>query len=154
MSAFWTSRPTIPAPASGCLHPTEKAHLPQRLAQGPGDRRPVCPCTRARASQELVGRLPHRFTHLGAQIAQVEFSLDFLHRHEHVIMAGPVGVGKPFLAQALGYAVRTGHSVRFTRADAFFRTLSMAGHARKADPALFPHPASGVAEPLQASPTR
>ena len=53
------------------------------------------------------------------------FSLDFLNRHEHVIMAGPVGVGKSFLAQALGYAaVRTGHSVRFTRADAFFRTLA------------------------------
>lgn len=53
------------------------------------------------------------------------FSLDFLNRHEHVIFVGPVGVGKSFLAQALGYAaVRAGHSVRFTRADAFFRTLA------------------------------
>lgn len=52
------------------------------------------------------------------------FSLDFINRHEHVLFAGPVGVGKSFLAQALGYAVvRAGHSVRFTRADAFFRTL-------------------------------
>jgi len=53
------------------------------------------------------------------------FSLDFINRHEHVLFVGPVGVGKSFLAQALGYAaVRAGHSVRFTRADAFFRTLA------------------------------
>lgn len=53
------------------------------------------------------------------------FSLDFLNRHEHVLFVGPVGVGKSFLAQALGYAaVRAGHNVRFTRADAFFRTLA------------------------------
>ena len=53
------------------------------------------------------------------------FSLDFLNRHEHVLFVGPVGVGKSFLSQSLGYAaVRAGHSVRFIRADAFFRTLS------------------------------
>jgi DNA replication protein DnaC len=55
------------------------------------------------------------------------FSLDFLNRHEHVLFVGPVGVGKSFLSQALGYAVvRAGHSVRFIRADAFFRTLAQA----------------------------
>jgi len=53
------------------------------------------------------------------------FSLDFMNRHEHVLLVGPVGVGKSFLSQALGYAaVRAGHSVRFIRADAFFRTLA------------------------------
>jgi DNA replication protein DnaC len=53
------------------------------------------------------------------------FSLDFLNRHEHVLFVGPVGVGKSFLSQSLGYAaVRAGHSVRFIRADAFFRTLA------------------------------
>jgi len=53
------------------------------------------------------------------------FSLDFLNRHEHVLFVGPVGVGKSFLSQSLGYAaVRAGYSVRFIRADAFFRTLS------------------------------
>ena len=53
------------------------------------------------------------------------FSLDFLNRHEHVLFVGPVGVGKSFLSQAIGYAaVRAGHSVRFIRADAFFRTLA------------------------------
>jgi len=53
------------------------------------------------------------------------FSLDFVNRHEYVLFVGPVGVGKSFLAQALGYAaVRAGHSVRFTRTDAFFRSLA------------------------------
>jgi len=55
------------------------------------------------------------------------FSLNFLSRHEHVLLVGPVGVGKSFLAQSLGYAaVRAGHSVRFIRADIFFRTLAQA----------------------------
>jgi len=59
------------------------------------------------------------------RLVDAAFSLDFLGRHEHVLFVGPVGVGKSFLAQALGYAaVCAGHSVRFTRADAFFRTLA------------------------------
>ena len=37
---------------------------------------------------------------------------------------GPPGVGKSFLAQALGYsAVRAGQTVRFTHADDFFKTM-------------------------------
>lgn len=53
------------------------------------------------------------------------FSLDFINRHKDVLFVGPVGVGKSFLAQALGYAaVRAGHSVCFARADAFFRSLA------------------------------
>ena len=40
---------------------------------------------------------------------------------------GPAGVGKSFLAQALGYAaVRSGHTVRFIRADGFFKAMSQA----------------------------
>ncbi|MFC1593172.1 ATP-binding protein [Candidatus Omnitrophota bacterium] len=59
------------------------------------------------------------------RVLDTVFSLDFINRHEHVLLSGPVGVGKSFLTQALGYAdVRTGHSVSFTRADAFFRTLA------------------------------
>ena len=55
------------------------------------------------------------------------FSLDFLNRHEHVLFVGPVGVGKSFLAQALGYAAsRAGHNVRFTRTDVYFITLAQA----------------------------
>ena len=62
---------------------------------------------------------------LDRRLVDTAFSLDFLSRHEHVLFVGPVGVGKSFLAQALGYtAVRAGHSVRFTRADVFFRTLA------------------------------
>jgi len=59
------------------------------------------------------------------RLVDAVFSLDFVNRHEHVLFVGPVGVGKSFLAQALGYAaVRAGHSVRFNRADAFFRSLA------------------------------
>jgi DNA replication protein DnaC len=62
---------------------------------------------------------------LDRRLLDAVFSLDFLNRHEHVLFVGPVGVGKSFLAQALGYAaVRAGSSVRFTRTDAFFRTLA------------------------------
>ncbi len=61
------------------------------------------------------------------KLLDAAFSLDFVSRHEHVLFVGPVGVGKSFLAQALGYAaVRAGHSVRFTRADDLLRTLAQA----------------------------
>ena len=54
-------------------------------------------------------------------------SLEFLDKHEHVLLVGPAGVGKSFLAQALGYsAVRAGHAVRFIHADHFFRAMSQA----------------------------
>ena len=52
-------------------------------------------------------------------------TLGFLARHEHVLFVGPVGVGKTFLAQAVGIAaVRAGHAVLFTRADRFFKDLA------------------------------
>lgn len=58
---------------------------------------------------------------------QAVFSLAFLQRYEHVLFVGPVGVGKTFLAQALGVAaVRAGHPVLFTRADALFKDLAQA----------------------------
>ncbi len=53
------------------------------------------------------------------------FALEFLSRSEHVLLVGPVGVGKSFMAQALGYAaVKTGYSVRFARADHFFGDMA------------------------------
>ena len=53
------------------------------------------------------------------------FSLEFLAKHEHALLVGPAGVGKTFLAQALGYtAVRAGHAVRFLHSDDFFRAMS------------------------------
>ena len=58
---------------------------------------------------------------------QAVFTLAFLTRHEHVLFVGPVGVGKTFLAQAVGVAaVRAGHATLFTRADAFFKDLAQA----------------------------
>lgn len=61
------------------------------------------------------------------RLLDAAFSLDFIARHEHVILVGPVGVGKSFLAQSLGYAaVRAGNSARFIRADDFLRTLAQA----------------------------
>ncbi len=55
------------------------------------------------------------------------FSLEFLDKHEHVLLAGPAGVGKSFLAQALGYAaIRAGHTVCFSHADDFFKAMSQA----------------------------
>lgn len=61
------------------------------------------------------------------RLLDAAFSLDFIARHEHVILVGPVGVGKSFLAQALGYAaVRAENSARFIRADDLLRTLAQA----------------------------
>lgn len=51
-------------------------------------------------------------------------SLRFLEAHQHVVVLGPVGVGKTFLASAIGHiACRQGYRVRFQRADAMLRTL-------------------------------
>jgi len=59
-----------------------------------------------------------------------QFSLGFLDRHEDVIFLGPVGVGKTFLAGALGHAAcRAGHQVLFLRADRMFQIL----HQSRAD---------------------
>ena len=44
-----------------------------------------------------------------------------------MLLVGPAGVGKSFMAQALGYAaVRAGHTVRFIHADDYFRTMTQA----------------------------
>ncbi len=51
-------------------------------------------------------------------------SLRFLEEHQHVVILGSVGVGKTFLANALGHtACRHGYGVRFLRADAMLRLL-------------------------------
>ena len=53
------------------------------------------------------------------------FGLHFLERHENVILCGPVGVGKSFLAQALGHAAcRAGYRVLFSRADRLLKSLA------------------------------
>ncbi len=58
------------------------------------------------------------------------FSLGFLNRHEDAIFMGPVGVGKTFLAGALGHSsCRAGKKVLFTRADSILKEL----HQSRAD---------------------
>ena len=55
-------------------------------------------------------------------------SLRFLEAHAHVAMVGPCGVGKTFLAHALGHiACRRGYSVLALRVDKMLKTLK---HAR------------------------
>jgi DNA replication protein DnaC len=51
-------------------------------------------------------------------------SLRFLEAHRHVVVLGPVGVGKTFVTQALGHiACRHGYHVCFSRADEMLRRL-------------------------------
>jgi DNA replication protein DnaC len=51
-------------------------------------------------------------------------SLRFLETHRHVVVLGPVGVGKTFIAQALGHlACVHGYHVRFVRADDMLHRL-------------------------------
>lgn len=55
-------------------------------------------------------------------------TLRFLETHHHVAIVGPVGVGKTFLAHALGHiACRRGYSVLALRTDRMLKTLK---HAR------------------------
>ncbi len=55
-------------------------------------------------------------------------SLRFFEQHHHVALVGPAGVGKTFLAHALGHiACRHGHTVLAVRADKMLKTLK---HAR------------------------
>jgi DNA replication protein DnaC len=55
-------------------------------------------------------------------------SLRFLETHHHVLIVGPVGVGKTFLAHALGHiACRRGHSVLALTMDKVLKSLR---HAR------------------------
>jgi DNA replication protein DnaC len=50
--------------------------------------------------------------------------LRFLEEHKHIVLLGSVGVGKTFLANALGnIACAHGYRVRMLRADAMLRTL-------------------------------
>ena len=65
------------------------------------------------------------------------FSLGFLERQEDVILLGPVGVGKTFLACALGHAAcRAGYPVLFLRADRLFQGLHQARADHSSEKAL------------------
>lgn len=68
-----------------------------------------------------------RVTYDEALLAEL-VSLRFVEAHRHVTIVGPVGVGKTFIAHALGHiACRRGHTVLALRAD---RLLKMLKHAR------------------------
>jgi DNA replication protein DnaC len=55
------------------------------------------------------------------------FNLGFIERQEDVVFLGPVGVGKTFLACALGHAAcRAGYEVLFLRADHLLQHLHQA----------------------------
>ncbi len=54
-------------------------------------------------------------------------TLRFLDSHHHVLMLGPVGVGKTFLANALGHiACRRGRTVLMSRTDVLLKQLKAA----------------------------
>lgn len=58
------------------------------------------------------------------------FSLGFIQRREDVIFLGPAGVGKTFLASALGHAAcRAGNNVLFLRTDKMLKLM----HQSRAD---------------------
>lgn len=58
------------------------------------------------------------------QLVKNLFGLSFLERRENVVFTGPVGVGKTFLAAALGHSVcRTQKNVLFIRGDVMLRQL-------------------------------
>lgn len=55
------------------------------------------------------------------------FGLGFIERKEDALFLGPVGVGKTFLASALGHAAcRAGRKVLFIRADKMLQELKQA----------------------------
>jgi DNA replication protein DnaC len=55
------------------------------------------------------------------------FNLGFIERKEDVLLLGPVGVGKTFLASSLGHtACRAGRNVLFIRADTMLKELKQA----------------------------
>src|SRR5262249_7018753 len=62
--------------------------------------------------------------HFDRRVFQELCSLRFVDAHRNVVRLGPVGVGKTFVANALGpLACRGGFHVRIHRADALLRIL-------------------------------
>jgi DNA replication protein DnaC len=62
--------------------------------------------------------------HFDKRVFQELCSLRFIEDARNVVILGPVGVGKTFLASGLGHlACRSGFNVRFHRSDALLRKL-------------------------------
>ncbi len=65
------------------------------------------------------------------------FGMGFLDRHEDIVFMGPAGVGKTFLASALGHsACRAGKKVLFLRADTMLKELHQSRADNSTDRAL------------------
>ncbi len=65
------------------------------------------------------------------------FSLGFVERNEDAVFMGPVGVGKTFLAGALGHAAcRAGMKTLFTRADKMLKELGQSRADRSTERAM------------------
>src|SRR5207244_13436775 len=65
------------------------------------------------------------------------FGLHFIERHENIAFSGPVGVGKTYLAQALGHAAcRAGYRVLFIRTDPLLKALARSRADNSFDRAL------------------
>ena len=111
------------------------ATLPERIALARRDQLDYASFLEIILSDEVNRRADRRLEDfdwsasitLDRRLLDAVFSLEFLSRHEHVLLVGPAGVGKTFLSQALGFAaVRGGHTVRFCHADDFFRAMAQA----------------------------
>ena len=66
-------------------------------------------------------------------------SLRFIEEHAHVVIVGPVGTGKTFLAHAIGHvASRRRHTVLMVSADRMLKTLkhSRLDNSHEADPEI------------------
>ena len=78
------------------------------------------------------------------------FSLEFIAKHEHVLLVGPAGVGKSFLAQALGYAaIRAEYTVRTDARAVSFASGALAHYAEDSNPVPYGKPPSN---PSRATP--
>jgi DNA replication protein DnaC len=67
---------------------------------------------------------PHSKVSFDKRLLNELMSLRFLESHQNTVILGPVGVGKTFLATALGHvACRHRYQVHFTRADEMLRRL-------------------------------
>ncbi|TRO77524.1 ATP-binding protein [Desulfuromonas acetexigens] len=86
----------------------------------------------------LLSTLPERVAYAkGSKLTHLEFLelllSDEVERRENVILTGPVGVGKTFIANALAHAAcRRGKSVLVLKATKMFKTL----YAARADNSL------------------
>ena len=75
--------------------------------------------------------------HFDRRVFQELCSLRFAQTQRNVVVLGQVGVGKTFIASALGHlACRSGYQVRFTRADALLHKLKQSRFDNSRDAVL------------------